>query len=55
MSSSPSLRFQHRIIDPEPPSDPHIKAAGDIDAALAQELGYDAGRIDALRQDGVIG
>jgi len=31
MSSSPSLRFQHRIIDPEPPSDPHIKAAGDID------------------------
>ena len=31
MSSSPSLCFQHRIIDLEPPSDPHIKAAGDID------------------------
>ena len=31
MSDSPSVRFEHRIIDPAPPHDPHIKAAGDID------------------------
>ncbi len=31
MSSAPKMRFEHRIIDPEPPRDPHIKAAGDID------------------------
>jgi hypothetical protein len=31
MSSSPSMRFEHRIIDAEPPRDPHVKAVGDID------------------------
>ena len=31
MSSAPKMRFEHRIIDPEPPRNPHIKAAGDID------------------------
>jgi hypothetical protein len=31
MSSSPGMRFEHRVIDPEPPRDPHVKAVGDID------------------------
>lgn len=31
MGSAPRLHFEHRIIDPEPPRDPHIKVAGDID------------------------
>jgi hypothetical protein len=31
MSSAPQLRFTHRIIDPEPPRDPHVKAIGDVD------------------------
>jgi hypothetical protein len=38
MSSSPSTRFQHRIIDPEPPRDPHVKAVGDIDGDGSLDL-----------------
>jgi len=31
MGDTPGIRFEHRVIDPSPPTDPHIKAAGDID------------------------
>ena len=31
MENSDVTKFDHRIIDPHPPHDPHIKAAGDID------------------------
>jgi len=31
MADVPAVHFAHRIIDPTPPHDPHIKAAGDID------------------------
>ncbi|MBN2452600.1 MAG: DUF4038 domain-containing protein [Lentisphaeria bacterium] len=33
-----SLPFSHRVLDPEPPRDPHVKAAGDIDGDGRAEI-----------------